>query len=135
MRRISAKLTTFAASVVMSQAVAATSVEDALDTYVEGLRLGDANMLGEAFFADGQFCRANLREIRCSSFAEALPSWVKKPDPKTRGRIVSKEVVRDSMASVTYELEFNGDSYIDYLLLYKKEGRWLVVAKTTFIKQ
>ena len=135
MRRITARLTTFAAFVVTSQAAAATSVEDALDTYVEGLRIGDASTLREVFLADGQFCRANLGEIRCSSFAEALPSWVEKPDPKARGRIVSKQVVGDSMASVTYELEFNGDSYIDYLLLYKKEGRWLVVAKTTFIKQ
>ena len=135
MRRFTATLTTFAALAVMSQAAAATSVEGALDAYVEGLRIGDVSTLAEVFFADGQFCRANLGEIRCSSFAEALPSWVEKPDHRTRGRIVSKEVVGDAMARVTYELEFNGDSYIDYLLLYKKEGRWLVVAKTTFIKQ
>lgn len=128
---------TLAALVPLSQAVAAaaTSVEDALEKYVEGLRLGDAKILGEVFFADGQFCRTDLREIRCSSFAEVLPAWVMNPDPKARGRIVSKEVTEDSMARVTYELEFNGDSYIDYLLLYKKEGRWHVVAKTTSVKQ
>ena len=118
----------------MSQAAVASSVEDALDAYVEGLRIGDVKTLGEVFFATGQFCRASLGAIRCTSFADSLPSWVEKPDPKARGKVVAKEVVGDSMASVTYELEFGGDSYIDYLLLYKKEGRWVVVAKTTFIK-
>ncbi len=131
---MSARWATLAALVTLSPAALATTVEDALEAYVEGLRIGDVKTLGEVFFATGQFCRSSQGGIRCSTFAESLPSWVEKPDPKARGKMVSKEVLGDSMASVTYELEFGGDSYTDYLLLYKKEGRWLVVAKTTLVK-
>lgn len=134
MGHVTSKLAALAVLAALSQTAAAASVEDALDAYVKGLRIGDMKTLGEVFFADGQFCRANQGGIRCSSFAEVLPSWVERPDPKARGKVVSKEVVGDSMANVIYELEFGGDTYIDNLLLYKKEGRWVVVAKTTTIK-
>lgn len=131
---MTARWVTLAALATLSQAAAADSVEEALDAYLQGLRAGDVKTLGQLFFATGQFCRANPAGIRCSTFADSLPSWVERPDPKARGRVVSKEVVGDSMASVTYELEFGGDSYTDYLLLYKRDGRWVVVAKTTHVK-
>jgi Putative lumazine-binding len=44
------------------------------------------------------------------------------------------EVIGDSMASVTYELQFGERSYVDHLLLYLQQGQWVVVAKTTFIE-
>ena len=135
MRLAIARLTALFAVLAISQTAIAGSLEDALDAYVDGLRIGDVKTLNKLFFNDGQFCLNGGAEVSCSSFAEALPSWVVKPDPNTRGKIRSKEVIGQSMASVTYELEFNGQSYIDHLLLYKKNGRWVVVAKTTFLKQ
>jgi hypothetical protein len=117
------------------QAAVASSLENALDAYVHGLRIGDVKTLRKLFFSDGQFCLNSGAEIDCSSFAKALPSWVSNPDPKARGKIRSKEVIGQSMARVTYELDFNGASYIDYLLLYKKNDQWVVVAKTTFLKR
>lgn len=128
------RLTTLLTLLAVSQVATAGSLENALDAYVDGLRTGDVKTLNKLFFDDGQFCLNGKTEIRCSSFAETLPSWVEKPDPKTSGRIESTEVIGESMARVTYELDFNGTSYIDHLLLYKKDGQWVVVAKTTFFK-
>ena len=135
MRSAIARLTNLLALLAVSQSAIASSLENALDAYVDGLRIGDVRTLNKLFFSDGQFCLNSGAEIECSSFAEALPSWVTSPDPKTRGRIISKEVVGQSMARVTYELYFNGTSYIDYLLLYKKHDQWVVVAKTTFLER
>lgn len=136
MRHITAtaRLAAFAALCALSHLAAAASLEEALDSYVEGLRVGDVRTLEQLFFADGQFCSGGAGKIRCSRFADVLPSWVERPDSKARGKVIAKDFVGETMANVTYELEFNGDSYVDYLLLYKTEGRWLVVAKTTFIR-
>ena len=135
MKSVIAGVTSLFALLAVSQAATASSLEKALDAYVDGLRTGDVQTLNKLFFSDGQFCLNRQAEISCSSFADVLPSWVAKPDPKTRGRIISQEAVGESMARVTYGLEFNGTSYVDYLLLYQKDGHWVVVAKTTFIKE
>jgi Putative lumazine-binding len=135
MRLYIARLTAVFVLVAASQAVLASSLENALDAYVEGLRTGDMKTLHKLFIHDGQFCVNSGAEINCSSFAKAIPSWVAKPDPKTSGKIRSKEVIDQSMARVTYELDFNGVTYIDYLLLYRKNDQWIVVAKTTLLKQ
>lgn len=127
--------TSLFAVLAMSQPAMAGSLEIALDAYVDGLRSGDVKMLNRLFFADGQFCLNGKAGIKCSSFAQALPTWVEKPDPKTRGKIRSQEVIGQSMARVTYELDFNGTSYVDQLLLYKRDDQWVVVAKTTFIEE
>jgi hypothetical protein len=134
MRRIIACSIAVFAFLAVVQAATAGSVENALEAYVDGLRSGDVKTLNKLFFNDGQFCASRAAGIKCSSFAETLPSWVEQPDPTARGKILSKEAIGESMARVTYELKFNDDSYVDYLLLYKKDGQWIVVAKTTFLQ-
>jgi Putative lumazine-binding len=129
------RLTALSIFMAGSKLATAGPLEDALGAYVEGLRTGDAKTLNKLFFNDGQFCLNRGTEIICSSFAKAIPSWVVVPDRKASGKITSKEVIEESMARVTYELDFNGDSYIDYLLLYKKNGQWVVVAKTTYLRK
>src|SRR5688572_8542960 len=120
MRSAIGRLMTLFALFAVSQTAIADSLENALDAYVDGLRTGDVKTLNKLFFNDGQFCLNTGAGIDCSSFAKALPSWVANPDPKARGKVRSKEVIGQSMARVTYELDFNGMSYVDYLLLYKK---------------
>jgi hypothetical protein len=134
MRSAGIRLTALLAVFALSQPAMASSLENALEAYVDGLRSGDVKTLSKLFYDDGQFCLNGKAGIKCSSFAQTLPSWVEQPDSKARGKILSKEVTGPSMARVTYELEFNGTTYVDYLLLYQRDDRWLVVAKTTFIK-
>lgn len=134
MRSAIIRLTALLAVFAPSQPAMASSLESALEAYVEGLRSGDVKTLNKLFYDDGQFCLNGKAGIKCPSFAQTLPSWVEQPDPKARGKILSKEVTGPSMARVTYELEFNGTTYVDYMLLYQRDDRWLVVAKTTFIK-
>lgn len=118
-----------------SQTAMADTLEDALGAYVEGLKTGDVKTLKKLFLDQGQFCLNRKSEIKCTSFAEALPAWVEKPDPATSGKLITKEIVEDSMARVSYQLDFGGEKYLDYFLLYKNGGRWVVVSKTTFIKE
>lgn len=115
-------------------ATASMSVEESLSAYLDGLRRGDAATLNALFLGEGRFCLNDDKGIRCWPFAEAITNWIKKPDPQATGRIVSHETTADSMARVTYALEFNGMSFHDHMLLYKTGGRWVVVAKTTYIK-
>src|SRR5688572_2629537 len=110
MRLATARLIALFALCAVSQAAIASSLEHALSAYVDGLRIGDVKTLNKLFFNDGQFCLNSGSGIDCSSFAKALPSWIANPDPKTRGKIRSKEVIGQSMARVTYELDFNGTS-------------------------
>lgn len=121
-------------AMIVSSSVAADSLDAALDAYVEGLRKGDLSVLEGLFFSEGQFCMNRQEGIRCSSFAAVLPSWIEEPDPQAVGRIRSREV-NGSMARVTYELDFNGTSYVDHLLLYERAGQWRVVAKTTRVER
>ncbi|MGH8252216.1 MAG: nuclear transport factor 2 family protein [Steroidobacteraceae bacterium] len=120
-------------SLLACQAACASSLEESLSAYVEGLRTGNVKTLEKLFHKDGQFCLNSADGIECSSFAAVLPTWAAKPDPGARGKVKAMEVIGDSMASVTYELQFGERSYVDHLLLYIQEGHWVVVAKTTFI--
>lgn len=134
MRSVIVRLAALFTVLAVSQTAMGDPLEDALGAYVDGLRTGDVKTLGKLFFADGQFCLNRKSEIKCTSFAQALPTWVEKPDPAASGKLMAKEVIGDSMARVTYELAFGGVTYLDYFLLYKNNGRWVAVAKTTFIK-
>lgn len=121
-------------SLLACQAACANPLEEALSAYVEGLRTGNVKTLEKLFLKDGQFCLNGADGIECSSFAAVLPTWAAKPDPGARGKMKAMEVIGDSMASVTYELQFGERSYVDHLLLYLQKGHWVVVAKTTFIE-
>ncbi|MBB6096389.1 hypothetical protein HNQ60_005311 [Povalibacter uvarum] len=129
-----ARLLTCLVGTAVSPSVAADPLDTALDAYVEGLRKGDLNILQGLFLGEGQFCMNRQEGIRCSSFAAVLPSWIEKPDAQAAGRVRSREVI-GSMARVTYQLDFNGTSYLDHLLLYESAGRWRVVAKTTWVEK
>jgi hypothetical protein len=110
------------------------SPEKALEAYVEGLRVGSLAKLEELFLADGQFCSMTAKatsQISCRKFSEVLGTWVARPDTRASGRVTHRHDATPSMSAVTYELDFGGTSYIDQLLLYRIEGRWRVVAKTT----
>lgn len=111
--------------------------EKALDAYVEGLRTGSLAKLQQLFLADGQFCSLPedaARGISCRKFSDVLGSWIAKPDPRTSGRVIDRRDATPSMSAITYELNFGGTRYIDQLLLYRIEGRWRVVAKTTSVQ-
>jgi hypothetical protein len=113
------------------------SPEQALEAYMDGLRDGSLEKLQELFLADGQFCSVATkptRRIDCRKFNEVLGSWVAKPDPGTSGRVIHRKDATPSMSAITYELDFAGTKYIDQLLLYRVEGRWQVVAKTTTVQ-
>jgi hypothetical protein len=120
-----------------SPAAASQSPETALQAYVDGLRTGSLAKLQELFLADGQFCsvvRQPPSQITCRKFSEVLGSWVEQPDPAAKGRILKREDATPSMSTITYELSFAGTRYLDQLLLYRVEGRWYVVAKTTAVQ-
>jgi len=113
------------------------SPEQALQAYVDGLREGSLPKLQQLFLADGQFCSVATKptqRIDCRRFSEVLGSWVAKPDPGTNGRVLHRKDATPTMSAITYELNFAGTEYIDQLLLYRFDGRWQVVAKTTTVQ-
>ncbi len=115
----------------------ASSPEQALEAYVEGLRTGRVEVLQTLFLPDGQFCTLATNEtpgVDCKRFADVLGGWAARPDPAATGRVLDRRDATPSMSAVTYELHFGGDRYIDQLLLYRTPAGWRAVAKTTAVE-
>lgn len=114
-----------------------SSPEQALEAYVGGLRTGRVELLQALFLPDGQFCtlaKSGDAPVGCERFADVLGGWAARPDPAATGRVLDRRDATPSMSTVTYELHFGGDRYIDQFLLYRTDAGWRVVAKTTAVQ-
>ena len=114
------------------------AVEAVFSDYVGGLAAGDLGRLSRAFAPEGVFVVLTAAEdgkpavVTSRPFKDELPSWAANPDPTTSGRIIGMTVQNDHMSSVQAELDFGADRFQDNLLFYKIDGRWQIVAKTTY---
>jgi hypothetical protein len=113
------------------------AVEAVFSDYVGGLAEGNLGKLSRAFAPEGVFVVVKAAKdgkpamVASRPFKDELPSWAANPDPTTSGRIIGITVQND-MSSVQAELDFGADRFQDNLLLYKIDGRWQIVAKTTY---
>jgi len=117
----------------------ATAIEAVFADYVGGLAEGDLARLSNAFSPEGAFVSVDAAQngkttVVSRPFKNVLASWAANPDPTTSGRITSVAIGNDVMASIQAELDYGADRYEDNLLLYKLEGRWKIVAKTTYAR-
>jgi len=114
------------------------AVEAVFSDYVGGLAEGDLGRLARAFAPEGVFVVIKAAKdgkpamVASRPFKDELLSWAANPDPTTSGRIIGITVQNDHMSSVQAELDFGADRFQDNLLLYKIDGRWQIVAKTTY---
>ncbi len=109
-----------------------SELQKPLDKYVLGLQKGQLDMLQQAFLPHGSFCfRQFANNVTCKPFSEVLPTWTT-PDPNCKGRIVSWEATK-AMARITFELDYKGTRFKDYLLLYKLKADWIIISKSTEI--
>ena len=115
------------------------AVEAVFADYVEGLAEGDLARLSNAFSPEGVFVSVDAAQngkttVVSRPFKNVLASWAASPDPTASGRITGVAIRNDFMASIQAELDYGTDRYEDNLLLYKLEGRWKIVAKTTYAR-
>lgn len=114
------------------------SIEAVFGDYVAGLAKGDVARLSSAFSPEGVFVSVRAAQdskpatVVSRPFKDVLASWAANPDPTAFGRITGIAIQNDFMASIQAELDYGTDRYEDNLLLYKLEGRWKIVAKTTY---
>ena len=114
------------------------AVEAVFSDYVGGLTEGDLGRLSRAFAPEGVFVVVKAAKdgkpamVESRPFKDELHSWAANPDPTTSGRIIGITVQNDHMSNAQAELDFGADRFQDNLLLYKIDGRWQIVAKTTY---
>ena len=115
------------------------AIEAMFADYVEGLAEGDLARLSNAFSPEGVFVSVDAAQngkttVVSRPFKNVLASWAANPDPTASGRITGVAIRDDFVASIQAELDYGTARYEDNLLLYKLEGRWKIVAKTTYAR-
>lgn len=114
------------------QAVVATAYN-----YFNGAAKGDQAMLAEAFdlefghvkmiSRDNETQEETIRSVPLDVFA----GYFKKATKDTwRANVLSVDIVEDKMAMVKLDFHTPKTHYIDYLVMYKRQGKWRIVNKT-----
>jgi hypothetical protein len=130
-------------SLIALIAVGASSVSaqtagpaEALADYVGGLRNGDTEQLLRVLHPAGQVCfqpGPTRPTAACEPFSSAAPRWTKTADPAARGKVLHQHDATANMTTITYELFVRDTHFIDQFLMYRVDGRWWVMAKSTEI--
>jgi len=110
--------------------------------YFNGAANGDQKLLSKAFdqeFGHVKMIRVNketgketIRTVPLKDFSgyfkEATKdTWV--------ANILSVDIVEDKMAMVKLDFDTPKTHYIDYLVMYKREGEWRIINKTFIAKK
>jgi len=117
------------------------AVVDTAYKYFNGLAGADQRLLNDSFdmeFGDVKLLQLNketqqqvVRTVPMKEFA----AFFKKPTTDTwQAKVLSVDIVDDTMAMVKLNFETSKTHYIDYLVMYKRQNKWLIVNKTVFSK-
>ena len=107
--------------------------------FVEAWREGDSQALADVFAMDeGRILwvggAANSEQARSMTFRAAVERDRPRPSyGRTGWRIASLDIVNDEMAVAKLEIEDGDVLSIDYMLCYRINGQWKIVANTFVI--
>lgn len=113
---------------------AEAAVADVLQTYFDGLYLGDTALLAQAFHPSAIYATATEGHLVHLTMPEYFPIVDARPSPASRGegrteRIVSIDVVGDATARACVQLSMGEKAFTDYLNLVRLDGQWRIIAK------
>jgi len=123
-----------------AKAVTCKEYQAVIDTaylYFNGAANGDQAMLSKAFdldfghvkmiSVDKKTKRETIRTVPLKEFS----GYFKKATKDTwQANILSVDIVDDKMAMVKLDFHTPKTHYIDYLVMYKREGEWRIINKT-----
>ena len=112
------------------------AIIEAAKSYFYGMANGDLELLGQAFdmeYGDAKILdtdpdtqKQTIRRIPFSKFVNAFKGNSNKPWDLD---ILSIDIVDDRMALVKLSLKTKKSHYVDYLTMYKRDGKWRIVNK------
>lgn len=114
-------------------------VIDAAYNYFKGVAEADQTRLSDAF--DMEFGHIKMISVDKESQVETIRSlplsefatFFKKPTKELwEANILSIDIVKDKMAMVKLNFETPKTHYIDYLVMYKRNGQWKIINKTFY---
>lgn len=127
-----------------SKAVTSNEYQQVIDTaynYFKGVAEADQTLLSQAFDMDfghikmikvekeGEGEIESINSLLLSEFA----TFFKQPTKdKWEADILSVDIVEDKMAMVKLNFETPKTRYIDYLVMYKRNGQWKIINKTFY---
>jgi len=105
--------------------------------YFNGAANGDQAMLSAAFdvdygdikipSTDKETGKDIIRTIPLDKFAKVFK---KATDDLWQAKVLSVDIVDDKMAMVKLDFDTPKTHYVDYLVMYKRDGQWRIVNKT-----
>jgi len=105
--------------------------------YFNGAANADQTLLAKAF--DMEFGHIKMNVIDKDSGKETIRSFTlkefsaffKKATKDTwQAKVLSVDIVDDKMAMVKLDFNTPKTHYVDYLVMYKREGQWKIISKT-----
>lgn len=132
--------TTLISSTVFAKAVTNNEHQAVIDTaynYFNGAAKGDQALLSSAFDLEFGHVKmiskdkeTNKETIRSIPFKEFAGYFKKATKDTWKANVLSVDIVDDKMAMVKLDFHTPKTHYIDYLVMYKREGQWKIVNKT-----
>ncbi|AZZ96422.1 nuclear transport factor 2 family protein [Pseudoalteromonas sp. R3] len=117
------------------------AVVDTAYTYFNGAAKGDQTLLAQAF--DQEFGHVKMIRVDSETKEETIRTvplkefsgyFKKATKDKWEANILSVDIVDNKMAMVKMDFHTPKTHYIDYLVMYKREGAWRIVTKTFVAK-
>lgn len=104
-----------------------SAIRIAVFDYFEGINEVSRERLQRAFTETAALKSiGDSGELLVEPIAEAIARWMKNTPKKRSGRILSVDVLAESIARVTFD--FDG-AYLDLLTLAKLNGEWKIIDK------
>ncbi|MEW6989719.1 nuclear transport factor 2 family protein [Colwelliaceae bacterium 6441] len=125
-----------------TEAVTNNEYQQVVDTaysYFNGAANGDQALLAKAF--DLEFGHVKMISIDKESKEETIRSlplsefatFFNKVTQETwHAKILSVDIVENKMAMVKLDFDTPKNHYIDYLVMYKRNGEWKIINKTFY---
>lgn len=115
------------------------AVIDTAYSYFNGAAEGDQALLTSAFDTDfghvkmirkdKETGKQTIRSIPLGEFAKVFKKATK---DTWEAKVLSVDIVEDTMAMVKLNFETPKTRYIDYLVMYKRNGQWKIINKTFY---
>lgn len=129
----------FASTNVQAESVIDKEYEAVVKTaynYFNGLANADQELISQTFdmdYGDAKIVSVDKETgkdiIKVYPFKE-FAKFFKEPNDTWTMKILSVDVVKNNMALVKIDFDTPKNNYIDYLVMYKRNQKWLIVSKT-----
>lgn len=113
------------------------AVVDTAYKYFKGAANGDQDMLAQAFDMDFGHIKmlrvdkeSGKETIRVLSLKEFSKFFKEATKDHWQANVLSVDIVDDKMAMVKMDFHTPKTHYIDYLVMYKRNGAWKIITKT-----